>query len=244
MPWQPSLQATDRITARASFEIAIGADAQRVGCLTVRLTILAISGCLACDSGADEVVPTSSGAPAAGTARLEPVNTSPASSPRASAAPTSAAPAVAPSAVRRRSDASEPAFDGEPGCRFQGPEAWARGRAAWLGACENGFAEGSGVIVNVVEGAEPERFYGQLDRGSPRLGVLQTSSGFIAGRWERGSLAAALPDDIAQRNVLIHAFRAAANAATETSEGFAKKADAEASSFYAKQARQLHDQMD
>lgn len=99
--------------------------------------------------------------------------------------------------------------------------------------------------MNVVEGAEPERFYGQLDRGSPRLGVLQTSTGFIAGRWDRGSLVAALPDDIAQRNVLIHAFRAAANAATETSKAFAKKkADAQASSFYAKQARLLHDQMD
>jgi hypothetical protein len=99
-------------------------------------------------------------------------------------------------------------------------------------------------MVNAVEGAEPERFYGQLDKGAPSIGVLQTDSGFIAGRWHGGTVAEALPDDVAQRNVLIEAFRVAADAATAVSQSLAKKADAEASSFYATQARRLRDQMD
>jgi hypothetical protein len=115
---------------------------------------------------------------------------------------------------------------------------------AWLGDCQKGFAEGGGVVVNVVEGAEPERFYGRLDSGSPSIGVLQTDSGFVAGRWKHGAVAGPLPDDVAQRNVMLDAFRAAANAATAVSMSFAKKADAEASSFYARQARVLSEQMD
>lgn len=114
----------------------------------------------------------------------------------------------------------------------------------WLGGCQKGFAEGSGVIVNVFDGAEPERFYGQLESGSPSIGVLQTSGGYMAGRWSHGNVVADLRDDVAQRNVVIDAFRAAENAATAASQSFAKKGDAEASSFYATQARLLRDQMD
>jgi hypothetical protein len=129
-------------------------------------------------------------------------------------------------------------------CRFQRPAIWAAGRVVWLGRCQNGFAEGSGVIVNEVRDAEPEHFYGRLDNGSPTIGVLQTANGFMAGRWTRGTVAAALPDDVAQRTVVIEAFRVAASAATAVSKSFAKKADAESSDFYAKQARLLREQMD
>jgi hypothetical protein len=139
---------------------------------------------------------------------------------------------------------NEPRSDGQAGCRFQRPEIWAGGNVAWLGDCQNGFAEGSGVIVNVVEGAEAERFYGHLDSGSPSVGVLQTDSGFMAGRWKHGAIAEPLRDDVAQRNVTLDAFRVAASAATAVSKSFAKKADAESSSFYARQARVLREQMD
>jgi hypothetical protein len=99
-------------------------------------------------------------------------------------------------------------------------------------------------MVNAVEGAEPERFYGHLERGSPSVGVLQTDSGFVAGRWNGGTVAPALPDDVAQRNVVIEAFRVAARAATDVSTSFANRADPEASRFYARQALLLREQMD
>jgi hypothetical protein len=114
----------------------------------------------------------------------------------------------------------------------------------WLGGCQNGFAEGSGVLVNVVDGVEPERFYGRLDKGSPSIGVLQTDSGFVPGRWNGGAIAAPLPDDVAQRNVILEAFRAAASAATAVGKSFDKNSDTKASGFYATQARLLREQMD
>jgi hypothetical protein len=105
-------------------------------------------------------------------------------------------------------------------------------------------AHGSGVLINTVEGAEPERFYGQLHSGLPTIGVLQTESGFVAGRWNHGAVVPALPDDVAQRNVLSDAFHAAASAATRVSKSFTKKSDAKARRFYAEQARLLREQMD
>jgi hypothetical protein len=148
----------------------------------MRLTSLAIAACLSCDSGASQtVVAAPPGASPAAVANREVVSTAP-----ASAAPSSPTPGTSP-----QSGASEPRFEGQPGCRFQRPEIWAGGQVTWLGDCQKGFAEGAGVIVNVVEGAPPERFYGHLDSGSPSLGVLQTESGFVAGRWNHGTVAAA-----------------------------------------------------
>jgi hypothetical protein len=195
----------------------------------MRPTLLAISACIACDSGATNVaVVAPAGAPPTAAASPEAVT-----APPASATPESA-----------RSESNEPRSDGQAGCRFQRPEIWSDGRVDWLGDCQNGFAEGSGVIVNVVEGAQAERFYGHLDSGSPSVGVLQTDSGLMAGRWKHGAIVEPLPDDVAQRNVTLDAFRAAARAATAVSESFATKADAESSSFYARQARVLREQMD
>ncbi len=129
-------------------------------------------------------------------------------------------------------------------CRFQRPAVWTGGQVTWLGGCQQGFADGNGVLINAVAGAEPERFYGRLERGSPSIGVLQTDSGFLAGRWARGTVAAALTDDVAQRNVMLDAFQVAAAAATGVSQSFAEKKDGESSSYYAKQARLLREQMD
>lgn len=195
----------------------------------MRLTFLAIAACIACDSGAAKVAVVA-----------------PAGASRTAAADPEAATAVPASAkpLSAQSGSNESRSDGQTGCRFQRPEIWAGGKVVWLGDCQNGFAEGSGVIVNVVEGAEAERFYGHLDSGSPSVGVLQTDSGFMAGRWKHGAIAEPLLDDVAQRNVMLEAFRAAASAATAVSKLFAKKADVESSSFYARQARVLSEQMD
>ncbi len=133
---------------------------------------------------------------------------------------------------------------GQPGCRFERPEVWAAGTVSWIGNCRNGFADDSGVIVMVVKDAEPERFYGHVQDGHLRVGVLQSPNGFMAGTWVNGALAAALADDVAQRNALIAAFRVAANAATSASNSLAKKGDATASRYYAKQAKLLHEQID
>jgi thioredoxin reductase len=76
------------------------------------------------------------------------------------------------------------------------------------------------------------------------VGVLQTGQGNIPGTWAGGVVAEKLADDMAQRNAIIVAFQAAADASTSVSKSFAKKGDVKASRFYAKQARSLRDQMD
>jgi hypothetical protein len=197
----------------------------------MRLMCLALAACLGCDSGGTKVV-------------VAPPPAAPASPRATGGAPANAAPDHPPLAARAGAGSSGSRSEGQPGCRFQRPEVWAAGQVTWLGDCQNGFADGSGVLINAVEGAEPERFYGQLDSGFQTIGVLQTENGFIAGRWNHGTVVPALPDDVAQRNVLIDAFRAGANAATVVSKAFAKKSDAKASSFYARQARLLREQMD
>ena len=186
----------------------------------MRLALLALAGCLACDSDSGGVTATS------------------ASGARPPAATT---PGPNPSP---QLGARDPRIEGEPGCRFRRLEVWAAGKVAWFGDCQKGFADGSGVIVNVVEGAQSERFYGRLDEGSPSIGVLQTENGFVAGRWEDGSIVAPLPDDVSQRNVMIEAFRKGSSGAAAASKFFTKNSDAEASRFYAAQARLLDEQMD
>lgn len=223
----------------------------------MRWMVLALAAGLACDSGGTKVaVAPPPAAPASAEALGgAPSNTAPNNPPLPASAGSNRGGSNRGGSDRDGSDrggsdrggsagSSDARSEGEPGCRFQRPEIWAGGRVAWLGACKNGFAQGSGVLINTVEGAEPERFYGQLDGGLQTIGVLQSENGFIAGRWNHGTVVPALPDDRAQRNVIIDAFQAAASAATAASKSFAKKSDAKASRFYAQQARLLREQMD
>jgi hypothetical protein len=134
--------------------------------------------------------------------------------------------------------------EGTERCKVEKPAAWTSGGVSWLGSCRAGFAHGYGVILSAGEGSEGERFFGRVDHGYLRVGVVQTGSGFMAGNWIDGVLAEPLLDDVAQRNLLIGAFEAGAKAAGSVSKLLAKKADARSSRFYAEQARRLRAQMD
>ena len=158
----------------------------------------------------------------------------------ASVDPTPGAPVVSSTPGKGQ----DPPSEGKPGCRFERPKVWTSGNVSWLGRCHSGFADGDGVLLNVVEGREAEHFYGRLHQGRLNVGVLQTGQGYIAGTWVHGAVAEKLADDMAERNALIAAFHAAADASTSVSKSFAKKGDAKTSRFYAKQARSLRGQMD
>jgi len=166
--------------------------------------------------------------------------------PSVKAAPATMAATAAAAPPTLSDKAGDRRTEGRPGCRFERPEVWPAGSGpvSWIGRCRNGFADGSGVILEIVEGAELERFYGRIQGGYLSVGVLQTPSGFMAGTWANGALADPLANDVAQRNTLIAAFRAAADAATSVSKSFAKKGDPGASRYYAKQAKLLREQMD
>lgn len=99
-------------------------------------------------------------------------------------------------------------------------------------------------MVNTFDDEVTERFYGRLLNGHLDAGVLQRRGGYMAGSWSGGTLAGDLVDDIAQRNVLIAAFKTAAGAASSASKSFARKGDAASSRLYAKEAQQLRNQLD
>jgi hypothetical protein len=200
----------------------------------MRWSSLVLIGLFACTPGGAKPI-------AAASASAAPAASAPATGAPATGAP---APPGAPAAGSPDGGASDPRSDGQPGCRFERLADWTEGRVSWLGGCHKGFAHGSGVILNEVEGVEPRRFYGRVEDGHPSVGVLESYGGYKAGTWVHGAQAAPLEDGLAQRNVVIDAFNAAAAAATAVSESFAKKADAKSSRFYATQARLLRDQMD
>ena len=204
----------------------------------MRSTVLVLAGALACDSGASKTVAR---VPPAASESREAVNSG-----HASAGSGGQTVVADPAAVATPpSGSSDLRSEGQPDCRFQRLDAWAGGgELTWLGGCRDGFADSVGVIVNVVEGVEREHFYGRLDQGFPSIGVRQTAGGLVAGRWEHGAVVAPLLDDVAQRNIMLDAFRVAAAAAAAVSEQFRKKADVEASGFYASQARMLSEQLD
>jgi hypothetical protein len=197
----------------------------------VRLLALGLSALvlLACDRGVGKQVATTA-------ATAAPVTASP-------APPAMLLSADAPASGSADAGAGDTRSDGRPDCRFERPAVWTAGEVSWLGSCRGGFADGSGVLLNVDRG-EFERFYGRLQYGVLSLGVIESAGGYMAGTWSHGALSEALADDVAQRNILIDAFRAGAAAATAASTWVAKRGDAKSSRFYAKQARLMRDQMD
>jgi hypothetical protein len=210
--------------------------------MAMRLTVLSLVGCLACDSGATKVVAAPPAAAPAAPDTLKAASAPAPASPLPAAAAANPPPANPPPSPGAEVPSGELRTDGAPDCRFQRPKFWAaEGAVTWLGSCKKGFAEGRGVIVDVVEGIEPQHFYGRLAQGFLSIGVLHTAAGFMSGRWENGVVIKESAETIAART--IESFDVAAAAATALSKSLAKK-DPKASRFYAEEARDLLEQMD
>jgi hypothetical protein len=207
----------------------------------MRLTVLALVGCLACDSGASKVVAAPPPAAPAAPDMLKGASAPPSANPLPTAAAANPPPANPPPTPSAQVPTGELRTDGAPDCRFQRPEVWHSGPVTWLGSCHKGFAEGSGVLVFTPEGIEPERFYGRLARGFLKIGVIDGDGGFMSGRWENGVVMEESAETIAART--IESFDVGAAAATALSKSLAKK-DPKASRFYAEAARNLLEQMD
>lgn len=129
-------------------------------------------------------------------------------------------------------------------CRIEKPLAWNAGHISWLGKCESGYAHGSGVLRNMIDGAQTELFLGRVEQGYLRNGVLQTNGGYIAGRWKDGVVIEDDADDQAKRNAMLAAFEEAAKSADATSRTMARQSNAASSRFYAQLANRLRMQMD
>jgi hypothetical protein len=128
-------------------------------------------------------------------------------------------------------------------CSFTQLAAFEGRMVKWEGECAEGRARGSGVLRAYPTPGSREGgvliFFGMLDHGDPKLGVIETNDGYVAGEFAAGR---PLPSE--DRNVLIRAFDQAAQAAKLVSQRFEAKGNKDSAAFYAKKAQRLLQQMD
>ncbi len=124
-------------------------------------------------------------------------------------------------------------------CLFSVPAGWNQTTTRWEGACRDGRADGLGVLKEYQQQQVVRFFFGRLERGELKLGVIDQPEGFIAGEFVKG--APVLSED-AQR--IVSAFAEAEKAANEAANRLSKAGNKESGMFYAAKAKKLREQLD
>jgi hypothetical protein len=124
-------------------------------------------------------------------------------------------------------------------CAFTAPAGWSQAATRWDGACKEGHAEGLGVLKEYQQQKVVRLFFGRLEHGEPKLGVIDQPEGFVAGRFAKG---VPLPSDDRQR--MVDAFAEAEKAANEVASRFSKARKQASAKFYADKAKALREQLD
>src|SRR5262245_5416622 len=124
-------------------------------------------------------------------------------------------------------------------CVFTAPTGWNQIATRWDGACKDGHAEGLGVLKEYQQQKVVRFFFGRLEQGELKLGVIDQPEGFVAGAFEKG---APVPSEDRQR--AIDAFAEGEKAANEAAGRFNKAGNAASAKFYAAKAKELRDQLD
>lgn len=139
--------------------------------------------------------------------------------------------------------ASAIAAQSKAACSFNMPSLWSDRTAQWNGACQDGLAQGAGVLRASPHPQRPQEpiqlFFGEMNRGNPVLGVIDTPEGFIAGRFTAGRI-----DADADRSTLIEAFKIAASAARAASNRYKAAGNEASARFYATRAHEMDRQLD
>lgn len=124
-------------------------------------------------------------------------------------------------------------------CALTAPAGWNQTATRWDGECRDGHAEGLGVLKEYQHGKVVRFFFGTLEHGEPKLGVVDQAEGFVAAQFAKGK---PLPSEDRQRTV--DAFAAAEKATTEAANRFSKAGQQASAKFYAAKAKELREQMD
>ena len=124
-------------------------------------------------------------------------------------------------------------------CVFTAPSGWSQSATRWDGACREGHAEGLGVLKEYQQQKVVRFFFGRLEHGEPKLGVIDQPEGFVAAQFAKGE---PLPSDDRQR--MIDAFAEGEKAANEAASRFSKAGKQASAKFYAAKAKSLREQLD
>jgi hypothetical protein len=206
----------------------------------MKLASLALACGLAACSGAPSTADNAAQAePSSGLGPRLPKSAAPAAEPVLTAAqPAAAAPGEVPA-----EPVAKPGPAAAGSCWFATLERFEGRTLKWEGECADGKANGKGVLRAYPKAGSPDKavliFFGTLERGEPKLGVIDTPDGFMAGEFVKGKL-----QDSGDPNVTSRAFKIATEAATFVSERLKAAGNAASATFYAKKAQSLQQQLD
>lgn len=124
-------------------------------------------------------------------------------------------------------------------CAFTAPAGWSQKATRWDGECREGHAEGLGVLKEYQQQKVVRFFFGRLEHGELKLGVIDQPEGFVAAQFAKGE---PLPSDDRQRTV--DAFAEGEKAANEAASRFSKAGKQASAKFYAAKAKALREQLD
>lgn len=139
------------------------------------------------------------------------------------------------------SQARSKAAYGNTECNFLVPEDLGAGAASWVGECVKGYAEGTGV-VRVAQGQEVHLFAGEVRKGHPTAGFLDTGSPETTGSVVRFEGRRALPTQ--NRGDVNKGCRIAADGADKAAARYKRAGNAPSAKFYSGWAVQLRHCLD
>jgi hypothetical protein len=171
-----------------------------------------------------------------------------------------AEPKVAPRAVEAPPEPSEPvrgdiaqaaspepqaklaaeAPPAEGACAFDDPQFFGGLPAKWEGGCEDGKADGRGVLRSFNGKKVAATFYGAMERGNPKLGVVEDRDGLIVGRFAPGGK----PIESDEFKDRLDGVNEAVAAATQIKESYERAGNTASAAFYGKKLKMLNKQIE
>lgn len=146
-----------------------------------------------------------------------------------------------PAAVQA-ADVDSPTEDrvlqGPANCRFAALKGWEAFAVQWEGPCAHGRATGSGVLRAYGKAGPTQFFFGRIEAGEPRFGVMEAEGGLGPGEFRHGSL---VPTD--DRGLMIRAFEEAEKAAKQAAARFEARGNAASARFYRARAASFAEQL-
>jgi hypothetical protein len=129
-------------------------------------------------------------------------------------------------------------------CTFQAPVSFAERTAKWEGGCDAGKAHGLGVLRGLEGTRVALIFFGRMEKGQPKSGVIDKGGNLEVGEFKDGKVIALEYVTPEEQNVQLRAFETAIAAAKQVSEMFKTAGNAGSAKYYADQAHMLEQQIE
>lgn len=126
----------------------------------------------------------------------------------------------------------------EDACAFVAPAVFSGRVSHWIGGCRRGQAHGRGALRAYVGERVVQIFFGTMEDGQPKLGVIDEFGSFVYGDFVNGKAT-----DNGEYADMLRAFEEAIAAAREVSAAFHEAGNEASADFYAKRAANLEQQL-